>query len=131
MDVHAEMGDEEEEEQVPIPEIVITPEEMEQIGDPEVLLTNPFQLENLLEEHDALSLFKHQHCISLTLNILANRDVSKVPRWSSGAKDPLRHLQTHRHCGMANIEELRESRRSWEQSLKHQVLLAGTPYTIL
>ena len=50
-----------EEEQLLIPEIVITPEEMEQIGDPDVLLTNPFQLENLLEEHDALSLFKHHH----------------------------------------------------------------------
>ena len=88
---HAETGDEEEGTdyiQVSIPEIVFTPEEMEQIGDPEVLLTNPFQLENLLEEHDALSLFKHHRCISLTLNILATWDVSKVPRWSSGSKDP-------------------------------------------
>ena len=67
---------------------MITPEEMEQTGDPEVVLTNPFQLENLLEEHDTLSLFKHHRCISMTLNILATRDVSKVLRWSSGAKDP-------------------------------------------
>ena len=35
MDVHAETGDEEEEEQVLIPEIVVTPEEMEQISDSE------------------------------------------------------------------------------------------------
>ena len=87
MDVHAETGDEEE-EQVSITEIVITPEEMEQISDPEVLLTKPLQLENLLEEHDAPILPKHLRCISHTLNILATRDVSNVPRWSSGAKDP-------------------------------------------
>ena len=63
MDAHAETGDEEE-EQVPITEIVVTPEEMEQISDPEVLLTKPLQLENLLEEHDAPILPKHLRCIS-------------------------------------------------------------------
>ena len=87
MEAHAETGDEDK-EQVPIPEIVVTPEEMEQISNPEVLLTKPLQLENLLEEHDALILPRHRRCIYHTLNILATRDVSNVPRWSSGAKDP-------------------------------------------
>ncbi|KAL7630147.1 UNVERIFIED_CONTAM: hypothetical protein RMT77_019713 [Armadillidium vulgare] len=94
---------------------------MEQISDPEVLLTKALQLENLLEEHDAPILSKHRRCISHTLNILATRDVSNVPRWSFGARIHLiRHLPKHRHCEMlktGKLQLLRESRRSWEQSL--------------
>ena len=94
MDAHAETGDEEEEEQAPIAEIVVKREEMEQISDTEVLQTKPLQLENLLKEHDALSLTEHRRCISYTLNILATKDISNVPRWSSGAKDPFNKTLT-------------------------------------
>lgn len=87
MDAHAETGDDEK-DQVLIPEIMVTPEEMEQISDPEVMQTKPLQLEDLLEDHDAFSLPKHRRCISHTLNILATRDVSNVPRCPSDAKDP-------------------------------------------
>ena len=118
MDVHAVMGNGKEEQKVPISEIVVTPEEMEQISDPGVLLTKPLQLENLLEEHDALSLPRHSRCISHTLNILVTRYVSNVPRWFSGAKDPFNKtldLPKHRHCGkpkIGKLQLLRESRRS-------------------
>src|SRR5678815_4748931 len=104
VDAHAETGDEEEEEQAPIAEIVVKREEMEQISDTEVLQTKPLQLENLLEEHDALSLIKHRRCISYTLNILTTKDVSNVPRWSSGTKIHLiRHLP--KHLSLIHISE--------------------------
>src|SRR5678815_1438723 len=104
VDAYAETGDEEEEEQAPIEKIVVALEEMEQISDTEVLQTKPLQLENLLKEHDALSLTEHRRCISYTLNILSTKDVSNVPRWSSGTKIHLiRHLP--KHLSLIHISE--------------------------
>ncbi|KAL7634771.1 UNVERIFIED_CONTAM: hypothetical protein RMT77_015148 [Armadillidium vulgare] len=83
-----EPDDKGEIEQLQISEMEDTPEEMVLMSDPDVVRTKPVEIENELEEHDDPGLPKHRRCISHTLNILAASDVSKVPQWSSSAKDP-------------------------------------------
>ena len=66
------------------------------------------QYQNMAENIDECQLPNHHRCASHTLNLLATRDIEKVPRWSTGYQPCFRKVNflTQLHCSFPSMKTL-------------------------
>jgi len=66
------------------------------------------QYQHIAENIDECQLPNHHRCASHTLNLVATRDIEKVPRWSTGYQPCFRKVNflTQLHCSFPSMKTL-------------------------